>query len=70
MRNISSIIEAAGGAKTVGERVALKDGVRKWPEIGIPDRYWDALIAMCPDLTVDEIHDANRVVRRDIQEAS
>lgn len=70
MRTISDIIEAAGGAKTVGERVALKDGVRKWPEIGIPNRYWDALIAMSPDLTVDELHVANRAVRRDLQEAS
>ncbi len=70
MRTIPEIIEAAGGSKTVGERVALKDGVRKWPEIGIPNRYWDALIAMCPDLTVDELHAANRVLRHDLQEAS
>ena len=70
MRTVPEIIEAAGGYKIVGERVALTDGVRKWPEIGIPNRYWDALIAMCSDLTVDELHAANRDVRRSLQEAS
>lgn len=63
MRTIPEIIESAGGLKVVAEKTGLKDGVRKWPEIGVPDRYWAALIELVPDLTADELYAANRAVR-------
>ena len=68
MRTIPEIIEAAGGSKVVAEKTGLKDGVRKWPEIGVPDRYWATLIVLVkargyPELTPDELYAANRAVR-------
>ncbi len=70
MRSIPEIIEAAGGIAVVAERTGLKDGVRKWSQIGIPDRYWPALIDLAPDLTLAELYAANLDVRRDRQAAS
>ncbi len=61
---IDLIIEAAGGLKVVAEKTGLKDGVRKWPEIGIPDRYWAILIELLPGLTAEELYAANLVVRK------
>ena len=63
MRTIPEIIKAAGGLKVVAEKTGLKDGVRKWPEIGVPDRYWAALIDLVPGLTPEELYGANRAVR-------
>lgn len=70
MRTIPEIIEAAGGLAVVAERTGLKDGVRKWPQIGIPDRYWPVLIDLVPGLNPDDLYTANRAVRRPLQEAS
>ncbi len=64
MRTIPEIIAAAGGLKVVAEKTGLKDGVRKWPEIGIPDRYWAILIELLPGLTAEELYAANLVVRK------
>jgi hypothetical protein len=64
MRTIDQIIEAAGGRTIVAEQLRLKDGVRKWPEIGIPDRHWPGLIALVPDLTADELMQANIAARQ------
>ena len=70
MRTIPEIIDAAGGLAVVAERTGLKDGVRKWPQIGIPDRYWPVLIDLVPGLRPDELYAANRMVRRDPEEAA
>lgn len=63
MRSVDQIIDAAGGPRQVGQLVGLKDGPRKWPVNGIPDRYWAALIGQVPGLTPDEIFNANEAVR-------
>jgi len=63
MKTIPQIIEAAGGLKAVAEKTGLKDGVRKWPDIGVPDRYWAVLIDLVPGLTPEDLYDANRAAR-------
>ena len=70
MRTIPEIIEAAGGLAVVAQRTGLKDGVRKWAQIGIPDRYWPVLIGLVPELSPDELYAANRDVRGDLERAS
>lgn len=70
MRNISEIIAAAGGIDMVKSKTGLKDGVRKWVQIGIPDRYWPILIGLAPSLTVDELYQANRDARATLEKAS
>ncbi len=67
MRNIPEIIEAAGGIAVVAENTGLKDGVRKWAQIGIPDRYWSLLLGLAPSLTLEELYAANRKARGTFQ---
>ena len=69
MRNIPEIIKAAGGAKAVAKATGLTDGVRKWTQIGIPDRYWPILIDLVPELRLEELYAANRAVRGNLEEA-
>jgi hypothetical protein len=61
---ISEIIEKAGGRDKVAEAVGLKaDAIRKWPDIGIPDRHWPAIIELVPGLTPQAMFDANVAAR-------
>jgi hypothetical protein len=46
MATITEIINTCGGPKAVSDALGLKDGVRKWANIGIPDRHWAKLIEM------------------------
>jgi hypothetical protein len=46
MATITEIINTCGGPKAVADALGLKDGVRKWAQIGIPDRHWAKLIDM------------------------
>lgn len=70
MRTISQIIEAAGGPQVVSAAIPPRpdgkkmtsDAVRKWPQIGIPDRHWPVLIELA-QATPDELFEANRTAR-------
>lgn len=65
MRTIPQIIEAAGGPRQVSEATGGRikaDAVRKWPQIGIPDRHWPVLIELA-QATPDELFEANRAAR-------
>lgn len=70
-KSIRDIIEGAGGEQAIADRIGkTKWAVKKWPDIGIQDRYWDALIELtgtddkgAPKLTIAELHEANRVAR-------
>lgn len=46
MATITEIINTCGGPKAVAGALGLKDGVRKWAQIGIPDRHWPKLIEL------------------------
>ena len=46
MATIPEIINLCGGPKVVADALGLKDGVRKWAQIGIPDRHWPKLIEL------------------------
>lgn len=65
MESIRDIIRAAGGTKAVSASVGISaDGVRKWATIGIPDRYWETLMAMVgAELTAEILYTANRRAR-------
>lgn len=69
---ISEIIEKAGGRDAVaaalsadrGEGKEIKpDAIRKWPMIGIPDRHWPTILKLVPELTPQELFDANVAAR-------
>lgn len=65
MRTILEIIKAAGGHQAVSAATGGKikpDAVRKWPQIGVPDRHWPVLIELA-QATPDELFEANRVAR-------
>ena len=75
MRDISQIIEDAGGARKIEEAAGLKldskgalkprltaDAVRKWRRFGIPDRHWSILIDLA-GATPDELFAANLDLR-------
>ena len=57
MRNVTQIIDAAGGVAAVAEAVGLSDGVRKWTTI--PEQHWLVMIDLVPRLTPSELHRAN-----------
>lgn len=63
MRTIRHIIADAGGETAVNRAVGRRRAASKWPVVGIPDRYWPALIALVPDLTTDELLAANLAAR-------
>ena len=45
--NLPEIIEAAGGPAKIAPEVELSESaIRKWVQIGIPDRHWAMLIEM------------------------
>jgi len=47
MNSISEIIEAAGGIEVVADKIdKTTSAIRKWSQIGIPDRHWPVLIEM------------------------
>ena len=47
MESIPQIIEAAGGIEKIAAAVDMTlSAIRKWPQIGIPDRHWSVLIEM------------------------
>lgn len=74
---IEEIIKAAGagkslaaGAKAIAEAIAEEAGseikaetVYKWPKIGIPDRYWPAIIKLT-GATPDVLYQANVEARK------
>ena len=65
MRDISQIIQDAGGPRKIEEASAGKltaDAVRKWRRFGIPDRHWPILIELA-GATPDELFAANVNVR-------
>lgn len=70
MRNITEIIDAAGGQAMVAAKVGLSDGVRKWLQNGIPEPHWHILIGLAPSLSPDELYQANRDVRAAMEKAS
>jgi len=66
MATITDIINTCGGAKAVAEALGLKDGVRKWAQIGIPDRHWPKLIDLSRGkLKPATIYAANQHARGD-----
>jgi len=74
MRNIKTIIEAAGGARAIseasgpadkaGKRPLTYDAVYKWSKIGIPDRHWPLVISLA-NSSPDELYAANLATRED-----
>jgi hypothetical protein len=69
MRSVSDIISEAGGPNAVADEVTKArakpfsaDGVRKWHQNGIPDRYWGILAELC-NATPDELFAANEALR-------
>lgn len=64
MATITEIINTCGGPKAVSDALGLKDGVRKWAQIGIPDRHWAKLIEMSKGkLKPATIYEANQHAR-------
>lgn len=63
MRNIRHIIADAGGETAVNRAIGRRRAASKWPAVGIPDRYWPALMEMVPGLTTDELLAANLATR-------
>lgn len=65
-RTIRQILDAAGGFKKVSEAIGYdrlsSDAVRKWPQSGIPDRYWSVIIKLAGS-SAAELFDANETVR-------
>jgi hypothetical protein len=75
---ITEIIEKAGGREKVAAALSeargagkeiKPDAIRKWPDIGIPDRHWPTIIAMVPGLTPQDLFDANVAARSSEQAA-
>lgn len=63
---VDEIIKLAGGAaKIAGESAdAIKaDAVYKWPKIGIPDRHWPLIIRLAPEITPQQLFEANITAR-------
>jgi hypothetical protein len=67
-RDISGLIEDAGGAIAIHER-AESGGIKisrwavyKWKTSGIPDRHWSMVCEMA-NATPNEIYDANQRAR-------
>ena len=67
MATITDIINTCGGPKVVSEALGLKDGVRKWANIGIPDRHWPKLIELSRGkLKPATIYAANQLARGEV----
>lgn len=63
MRTIRHIIADAGGETAINRAIGRRRAASKWPQVGIPDRYWRTLMAMVPGLTTDELLAANLATR-------
>ena len=69
MRNAEEIVRDAGGGKAIAG-AANKAGLKlgewaplKWPQNGIPDRYW-GLMEKLAGATVGELFAANEAIRK------
>lgn len=67
---LEDIIRRAGGARRLAEQSSDASGgkfshwaVYKWPEQGIPDRYW-ALVCRLADVSVEQVFAACEAARR------
>jgi len=77
MRDIPAIIKDCGGPEKIeaASGTRLRPGsdkpipvlshwaVRKWPSTGIPERHWPLLMSINPQLTLEELHVANKAAR-------
>lgn len=75
MLTVANIIQNCGGAEAI-ERASGKDpaderknrlsswAVHKWRKGGIPERHWPLVMGILPDLTPQQLHDANEALRR------
>jgi len=70
MMTVSEIIRNAGGATRIAResqnsRKPVKRGtVHHWRFRGIDEVHWPLLMRLIPDLTVQQIYDANRELER------
>lgn len=67
---LEDIIRRAGGARRLAEQSSEEAGgkfshwaVYKWPEQGIPDRYW-SLVCRLADVTVEQVFAACEAARQ------
>lgn len=73
-RSIREIIKVAGGGPAIiaaitehGDKLGV-DAVYKWPQNGIPDRYWRPIISLVAEtehhpVTAEELLRANEIAR-------
>jgi len=68
MRTIEQIIHEAGGVANIARqsnatrRPVKKRAVYRWRHEGIDEVHWPLMMRLVPDLTVQQIYDANREV--------